>query len=140
MLLRYQLAVLDALAPLDALSPLAVPVGDHVAPLSLTGDVVAPCAVLYLLPGGTWDDSIGCVGEDGRLPFQVTCVGETAQQAIWVADQVTGMLTPNVEVDGEDHLCRRQDPSVAADRDPDLPHLFYAPVLFRLLVRPATGS
>jgi hypothetical protein len=113
-----------------------LPVGDAVAPKSSDGKVVAPCAVLYLLPGGGLTGSLGCIDTDGWVRFQVTCVGKTAVQARIVGDVVTDALTseePSV-TDRWIANIRRVGPSSLTERDDDLvPPLFYVTPQFRML-------
>lgn len=111
-------------------------VGDGVAPKSSDGRIVAPCAVLYLLPGGSLTGSLGCIDTDGWLRFQVTCVGSTAAQARIVEDVVTaGLCSDEPEVAGRFVASiRKVGPSSLTDRDDDVvPPLFYVTAQFRML-------
>ena len=111
-------------------------VGDAVAPKSANGQIVAPCAVLYLLPGGALTGSLGCIDTDGWMRFQVTCVGTTAAQARIVEDVVTAGLCSD-EPDVTDRWIasiRKVGPSSLTERDDELvPPLFYVTPTFRML-------
>src|SRR5690606_39796428 len=70
----------------------AIPIGNHRNVLSPTGKVVAPAAVFYLRPGGRWTGSLCAPESGGWLPFQFTCIGIDAYQAMFVADRITEAL------------------------------------------------
>lgn len=130
-------ALLVALSSLEALSP-AIRVGDGVAPQSTDGKVVAPCAVLHMRTGGEMFGSIGCADSDATLPFQVTCIGKTAEQARIVADKVAGALDgATLTVTGRAiYRVRRPRGPIggAPERDDEVtPPLFYIPAYYSLM-------
>lgn len=132
-LLPHATAILDRLETWPGLA--TVKIGDHVAPKSSTGKIVAPSAVLYLRPGGEITGSLGCLDTDGWLPFQITCVGQVAQQAMWVADRVHEALTssPLLVTDRFVGRLRRTYLGPHAERDEDVsPPLFYVAPEYRL--------
>lgn len=128
-------AVLDRLGELDGIT-----IGDHVAPRSPDDLLVVPAAVVYMRPGGAITGSIGCLDTDGILPFQVTCIGETAAQARWVADLVHAALTADpLEIDDR-YVARlhRNFLGASAQRDDDVkPPVFYLPAEYRLMTNAA---
>lgn len=126
-------AILAALGTVTVASqPLKV--GDAIAPKSASGSIVAPCAVLYLLPGGIVTGALCERVVDGELRFQVTCVGRMAVEARTVADKVTEKLSAGLTVTGRSIPWVRQEyVGSNVDRDTDVsPPLFYVPVQFRL--------
>lgn len=132
----HALAVIDRLETVTMASqPLAV--GDAVAPRSGDRNVVAPCAVLYTLEGGSLLSSIGCLDTDGTIPFQVTSVGRTASEARTVADKAQAALTASdLTVPGRWAYIRPRSSSSRVDRDDSLapaPPLFYVVSYFNLL-------
>lgn len=133
-------AILTALEPLETLDQ-PIRVGDGVAPKSTDGAFVAPSAVLHFRPGGQMIDSVGCMGTDGIVPFQITCVGQTAEQARIVADFVATYLEgADLTVTGRAiYRVRRRSPvGGAPERDDDVsPPLFYIPVQYQLLTASA---
>jgi hypothetical protein len=69
----------------------------------------APYMIVYPLGGG-FDGTIGDPDDDASLQWQVTCVGETREQAEWVTDlaiaalvgqplAIAGRYVPRVELD-----------------------------------------
>jgi hypothetical protein len=48
--------------------------------------------IVYPLPGGVFDGTLGCPDDDASLIWQVTCVGATRPQCEWVADKVNETL------------------------------------------------
>ncbi len=58
--------------------------------------------IVYPLPGGMFDGSLGCPDDDASLIYQVTCVGADRPQCEWVADKanVTLLTRPYVTVAG----------------------------------------
>lgn len=133
----HALAILGALAPLEELTQ-PIRVGDGVAPLSTDGEVVAPCAILHLRPGGETFSSVGCTDQDATIPFQVTCVGRTAEQARIVADKVAEELDgATLTVSGRAIFrVRRPRGPVGGppERDDTLtPPLFYVPAYYSLM-------
>lgn len=128
-LLPHAEAIIDRLESADLV------VGDHVAPKSPNGQIVAPCVVLYLLPGGQQSGNLGQVDVDAWLPFQLTCVGRMAAQAMNTADIAHQALTGTPLEITDRHIAsiRRNGFGARAERDDDVtPPLFYVPVQYRL--------
>lgn len=124
-----------AKAILERLNTTDLVVGDHKAPKSPDGAVVAPCVVLYLRPGGQQSGALDQPEQDAWLPFQLTCVGKMAAQAMWVADVAHTALTSSpLAVTGRSVArLRRTVFGSSAQRDDDTsPPLFYVPVEYRL--------
>lgn len=133
----HALAILDALQPLEARAqPIAV--GDGKAPRSPDGRIVAPCAVLHFRPGGEMFSSVGCSDTDATIPFQVTCVGQTAEQARIVNDEVAKLLDgAALTVAGRAIFRVRRPRGViggSPERDEEVtPPLFYLPAYYSLM-------
>lgn len=124
-------------AIIESLQAGGLTVGDHVAPkASQKGEIVAPCTVVYLRPGGALVGSVDGPDPDGILPFQLTNVGRTAGEALHQADLAHQALEDHPPmVDGWCvHYARKVNGGAAAYRDPDLtPPMFYVPVEYRLV-------
>lgn len=134
-LLPHATAILDRLRGWAPLIDANVAIGDHVAPKSTTGDVVSPAAILYLRPGGEISGALGCPDVDAWLPFQLTCVGNVAAQAMFVADLCHQALTATPLVVAGRRIDRlaRTFFGASAQRDDDVtPPLFYVPAEYRL--------
>lgn len=113
------------------LETLTFPIGDAVAPASV------PCAVVYDIPGGRSYGTLENPNEDADLVYQVTCVGETREQASWVADKVIDALLPGFTV-ADRHIARvtiDSFPSVRRDESAS-PHVFIATPRFRVISTP----
>lgn len=135
-LLPHSGAILDRLRTWAPLSDANVIIGDHVAPKTDSDAYYAPAAVMYLRPGGPVSGSLGCPDVDAWLPFQVTCVGRNAAQAMWVADRVEEAFQSAPLVVDDRLVCRlkRVHFGAAAKRDDGVtPPLFYVPAEYRLL-------
>lgn len=120
---------------LERLNTTDLTVGDHKAPKAADQSIVAPCVVLYLRPGGLQSGDLGQPEDDAWLPFQLTCVGKMAAQAMWVADVAHTALTSSpLQVEGRSIArLRRTFFGANAQRDDDVtPPLFYVPVEYRL--------
>jgi hypothetical protein len=48
--------------------------------------------IVYPLPGGLFDGTLGCPDDDASLIWQVTCVGATARQCEAAADRANSVL------------------------------------------------
>lgn len=133
----HAIAILDRLEPLKARTvPIAV--GDGAAPGSHDGAIVAPCAVLHFRPGGEMFSSVGCSNTDATIPFQITCVGITAEQARIVHDAVADLLEgASLTVAGREIFRVRRPRGVLGgppERDDDVtPPLFYIPAYYSLI-------
>lgn len=123
-----------ALAILGALTAAGLAAGDGEAPKTHTGRYV----VLYMISGGETDGTAADPDEwiDGR--FQLTCVGRSASEARWVADQAGKAVTAPGAVqvagrgiqrvrplDGGVNVQRDDDPARPTDGTPQT-GLFYA--------------
>lgn len=113
-----------------------IAVGNHQAPLSDDKETfAAPAAVLYLRPGGTVNGSLGEPDADADIPFQVTGIGRSAKQALWVLDRCHEALT-GTPLEAEDRAIarvRRVTAGVAPSRDDDVtPALFHVAAEYRL--------
>jgi hypothetical protein len=51
-----------------------------------------PYFVVYPLPGGIFDGTLGCPDDDASLIYQVTCVGATRPQCEAAADRANSVL------------------------------------------------
>lgn len=133
-LLPHAAAIITRLDNWPALA--SVTVGDHVAPKSGTpATIVAPAVVFYLRPGGQQSGTLGEKNTDAWLPFQLTCIGLTATQAMLVADWSHQALVSSLLSVDDRFVCRAERRSFgsAAQRDNAVtPPLFYVPVEYRL--------
>jgi hypothetical protein len=110
-------------------------VGDHVAPKSTTGNIVAPCVVLYMIQSPSPTGSLARSDEDAVFRFRLTSVALTAGEALDHADRVAASVTafPLVVDDREVFRLRRVNPA-GCQRDDDVtPQCFYVPDLYSLL-------
>lgn len=83
------------LAALDAAT--AHPVGDHTAPAVTSG----PYTILYSIPGGSFDGSMGGPHEMAVFRYQVDSHNRSRDGAEWLADRNrTALLTGDFTVDG----------------------------------------
>jgi hypothetical protein len=90
-------------------------------------------AVLYFAPGQSMPESLADARTDWDGVFQVTCVGPTEEQCLWVVDKVRGALFAPLTVEGRT-VWRPEElggPPVLRDDDVS-PPLFYVPVQYRL--------
>ncbi|WP_431999330.1 hypothetical protein [Streptomyces sioyaensis] len=108
---------------------LAVGQGGAPSPMPASKRYVA----LYMDPGTVGRESLADRRTDLALLFQVTCVGPTAEQCLWVAQQVRRALFGPLMVAGR-ATWRPEElggPPVARDDDVS-PPLFFLPVQYRL--------
>lgn len=104
---------------------------------------VAPSCVLYLRPGGIQSGPLCSPTEDAWLPFQLTCIGDLPEQAMWVADQAHAALISSPLQVEDRSICRLKRTwfGASAQRDETLdPPLFYVPVEYRLWSVPALAG
>ena len=96
-----------------------------------------PYCVVYAIPGGGFTGTMENPFEDGELPYQVTCVGETREQAEWATDKALTALVAGVTVTGWNVVLVSPDghPGVRPDHDVS-PPLFYSTPRFRLKTTP----
>lgn len=117
-----------------------IAVGNHRNVLSSTGKITAPAIVLYLRSGGQISGSVGCPDTDAWLPFQLTCIGQVADQAMWVADQAHAALvsSPLTVPDRAIFRLKRTWFGASAERDEQVvPPLFYVPAEYRMWSTPS---
>lgn len=90
-------------------------------------------AVVYPDPGQTVRESLADARTDFTAVVQVTCVGATAEKALWVTGRVRRALAVPLTVDGR--ACWRPEdlggPPLARDDDVT-PPVFFLPVEYRL--------
>lgn len=116
-------------ALLNVLAPLPFPLGDGVAPRDADkSEIDPPYAVLYSLPGGSFDGPLNDSQADVVLIYQITTVGDSRAQAQVAIDICRGLMKhgnvtiPNRKVRDLKHLT----PNSGVMRDDDLPNpLFY---------------
>lgn len=94
------------------------------------------CAV-YTIPGGRSYGSLESPNEDADLVYQVTCVGETREQAEWVADKATTALLGGLTV-ADRHVAQVDIDSFPGTRRDDTasPHVFISTPRFRVTTTP----
>lgn len=107
------------------------PIGDSHAPRveGTKDEIDPPYAVLYDLPGGDMGGSLADNQEDTIHIYQITAVGQTAQQARVVRDLTRAqMQKENLSIPGRRVMdVRLVNPNGGTLRDDDLPNpLFYA--------------
>lgn len=90
-------------------------------------------AVLYFAPGQSMAESLADARTDFDGVFQVTCVGPTEEQCLWVADKVRKALFAPLTVAGRVVWRPEELGGPPVQRDDDVsPPLFYVPVQYRL--------
>lgn len=95
-------------------------------------------AVLYPMPGQALRDSLADRRTHFVCDFQITCVGGSAERALWVADKTRQALDKRLTVPGRG-TWRTEDlggPPVARDDDVS-PPLWFVPVMYRLMSIPS---
>ena len=96
-------------------------------------------AVLYFTPGHSVSESLADERTDWSGLGQVTCVGQTEEVCLWVADRVRQALDAPLEVEGRVLWRASMDSDMPVQRDDDVsPPLFYVPVQFTLRSTTAT--
>lgn len=90
-------------------------------------DASPPYVVLYPGPGRPVSSSLAAGLDQGEWPIQPTCVGATAEQALWVGDAVHRALTAGpLDVEGRTGWRVEPDGGPPLRRDDDLtPPLWY---------------
>lgn len=88
---------------------------------------------LYPDPGQAMSESLADRRTDVAVMVQVTCVGPTAEQALWVADKVRGAFFGDLAVEGRVSWRPEElgGPPVSRD-DTVTPPLYVLPVQYRL--------
>lgn len=90
-------------------------------------------AVLYFDPGRSVSESLADERTDFVALFQVTCVGQTEEQCLWVADSVRQALHGPLSVAGRRAWRAEEQGGPPVQRDDDVsPPLFFLPVQYRL--------
>lgn len=108
---------------------LAVGQGGAPSPVPTSGRYVA----LYFAPGTVGRESLADQRTNFSMLFQVTCVGPTATQCLWVAQQVRRALYGRLAVDGRAVFRPEELGGPPLSRDDDVsPPLFFLPVQYRL--------
>lgn len=98
-----------------------------------------PYGIVYPLPGGVFNGTLGCPDDDASLIWQVTCVGGTRSQCEWAADKVLEALVGHrLAVPGRSTARLWADmPGGGARRDDTVqPPVFIATPRFRAESRP----
>lgn len=120
-------------AVIAALQGFGLSVGDAQAPAGVSEKY----AVVFPIAGGDSYGTLAARNDDAELIYQVTCVGETREQAEWVADKAMGLLA-GFAVSG------RSVPVVALESMPGIqrddaksPPLYYATPRFRVFSTPS---
>lgn len=129
--LPHRNALLAALQPLAVrpTGPIAIGEGGAPAPAPKSGLY----AVLYVGQGRRSPGSLADDRTTLSLPFQVTSVGPTAEQALWVADRVAEALAPVLAVDGRATWRVEEQGGPPVQRDDGVtPPVYYLPVQYRL--------
>ncbi|MET9479878.1 hypothetical protein [Streptomyces sp. NPDC006638] len=114
-----------------ALTDRGLVVGDGSAPnpIPATRRYVA----LYFDPGQVSSESLGDRRSVLSLGFQATCVGPTATECLWVAQQVRVALFGRLVVSGRTTWRPEDLGGPPVQRDDDVsPPVFYLPVQYRL--------
>lgn len=90
-------------------------------------------AALYFDPGQVSSESLADVRTDFTLLFQVTCVGPTRDQCLWVAGKVRTALFVRLTVAGRSAWRPEELGGPFVLRDDDVtPPVYYLPVQYRL--------
>ncbi|MFG2400772.1 hypothetical protein [Streptomyces lydicus] len=120
---------LDAVVGVLEGAGLAVGQGGAPSPVPASKRYVA----VYFDPGTVGRESLADERTDLAVLFQVTCVGPTATQCLWVAQQVRKALYGVLAVAGRSAFRPEElgGPPVARDDDVS-PPLFFLPVQYRL--------
>jgi hypothetical protein len=88
---------------------------------------------LYFDPGQSVPESLADKRTDFVCMFQVTCVGPTEEQALWVADKARAALFPALTVAGRTSWRPEELGGPPVQRDDDVtPPLYFLPVQYRL--------
>lgn len=97
-----------------------------------------PYVAVYPDPGRSIPGSLADPLSDYQAMLQITCVGETAEQALSVSDRARAAMSVPLVVAGRSGLRPEElgGPPVARDDDVT-PPLFYVPVQYRLRSTPA---
>lgn len=122
-------------AVLAALQASGVAVGEGGAPATVPESQMY--AALYMDPGWSRTASLADQRTTFQGLFQVTCVGPTAEKALWVADTVRTALYAPLTVDGRAAWRPEELGGPPVQRDDDVtPPLYFVPVQYRLMSIP----
>lgn len=89
--------------------------------------------VVYFDPGTVGKESLADERTDLAVLFQVTCVGPTATQCLWVAQQVRRALFGPLAVEGRNAFRPEEKGGPPVARDDDVsPPLYFLPVQYGL--------
>lgn len=95
-------------------------------------------AVLYPDPGMAVRESLADRRTDFEATFQITCVGGSAERALWVADKARMALSVPLTVTGRASWRPEELGGPPVQRDDDVtPPLWFVPVQYRLISTPA---
>ena len=119
-------------AVLTALEALGLEVGDAVAP-----NADPPYVVVYPIPGGGSTGTLAAQHDDAILVYQVTCVGNSREQAEWLADKALELLQGDLSVSGR-RVCNVDlDMHGGVQRDDQVtPPIFSSMPRFRIITTP----
>lgn len=137
----HDAAVVAAVAAQNVTTDLAAkPAGTGWQGQAGDSDFVA-YAIVYPLPGGTRDGSIGDPDRDIILNYQVTCVGDSPEAARSVASDADLGVRTGVTVEGRRVLrvVPVDDGGVQPDDDTQGPRLFYATPRFTVWTSPVSA-
>ncbi|NUP23606.1 MAG: hypothetical protein HOZ81_47630 [Streptomyces sp.] len=88
-------------------------------------------AVLYPAPGTASRASLAAERTDFQHLMQITCVGATAERALWVADKVRQALSGPLVVEGRRAWQPEDQGGPPVQRDDDVsPPLWFVPVQY----------
>ena len=95
--------------------------------------------VVYPIPGGSRGGTLAGPFDDAEIVYQVTCVGQTRQQAEWVRDKVEAALLTGITVSGRHiPLVRPEGGDDGTYRDDTVtPPLYYTTPRYRVHTTPA---
>lgn len=122
-------------AVIDKLEAAGLSVGNAEGKDASGGDLSQKYAVVYPIPGGRFFGTLGELNGFAELVYQVTCVGSTSEQALWVADKAMTLLD-GITVTGRRIRVFLDDPSGVRRDDAGPDTLFYATPRFRLTSTP----
>lgn len=118
-------------AVIASIADAGVRVGDHVAPASTDGRIVAPCAVVYLTSSPTMQASIAG-GDTALVRWRIVSTAYSAAEALHVANQVNGALHDQQLTAGPlSFRVRRQSYSGLDRDDTTTPPLYYCTALYQ---------
>lgn len=118
-------------AVVEALEDVNLAVGKGGAPEPLPASRMY--AVVYMSPGRSVPESLADRRDDFDGLFQVTAVGPTEEQCLWVADKVRTALHAGVQVPGRAAWRPEELGGPPVIRDDDVqPPLWFAPIQYTI--------